>query len=168
MQSIISKETVKSLIETGVDYDYEIFLRICDIVGDKTSLLQLHKLYQMIYSTCVVEGEICNGGFYQYYGNSTAQEFNAISIECFNMIGAKKTADVLSEVYKTILSQSSIFREKYTVIGIQDAFNIASDDYDQIHIEEYDDLFYKAIEEDNIKNLKLNYIRQAVLNGWVE
>jgi hypothetical protein len=112
----------------------------------------------MIYSTFVIEGEICNGGLYQYYGNSTAQEFNEMGIAGFKLIGAHKTADILQKVYKTIFDQSPIFREEYLKIGIQNAFNKANDDFDQIHIEEYDDQFYAAIEKDDITNLRQDYI----------
>jgi Domain of unknown function (DUF4375) len=169
MESIISKEEVNSLIEAGIDYDDEIFSRICEIVdGTVSSLSKIHKLYQMIYTTCVIEGEICNGGFYQYYGNSTAQEFNAIGIECFRMIEAHKTADVLSKAYQAILQQSPIFKEEYGIIGIQDAFNKANDEYNQIDIEEYDERFFRAIEEDDLKKLRLKYIKKAALDGWVE
>src|ERR1700712_1171723 len=139
MYSIISKEEINKVIQSQDDCAYDLFLRICDVISSSaTSVFQLHELYQMIYSTFVIEGEICNGGFYQYYGNSTAQEFNEMGIAGFKLIGAHKTADVLQKVYKTIFDQSPIFREEYLIVGIQEAFNKANDEFDQIHIEEYD------------------------------
>jgi len=169
MHSIISKEDITDVIRSQNDCAYELFLRICDkISGSAISLLELHELYRMVYSTFVIEGEVCNGGFYQYYGNSTAQEFNAIGIEGFKLIGAHNTVDILQKVYKTIFDQSAIFREEYLIVGIQNAFNKANDDFDEIHIEEYDEQFYVAIEKDDITNLRQNYIINIALNGWVE
>ena len=169
MQSIISMDQINEIIQSKTDCAYEPFLWICEIAdGTSASISHLDKLYQMIYSTFVVEAEICNGGFYQYYGNSTAQEFNVLSIEGFRLIGAHKTADVLSIVYRTILEQSPVFRKEYTEIGIQEAFNKANKDFNQIHIEEYDHQFYSAMDDDDIKHLRLNYVKKAVLNGWIE
>lgn len=169
MPALISKEDINNIIQSKTDCAYEVFLRISDI-SDSTAapISHLHKLYQMAYSTFVIEGEICNGGFYQYYGNSTAQEFNAMGIEGFRLIGAHKTADILRKAYTAIFDQSLVFRQEYLKIGIQDAFNKANDEFDQIHIEEYDDKFYAALEEDGLTNLRLNYIKQTALNGWVE
>ena len=169
MPSLISKEEINDIIKSKTDCAYEVFLRICDISnGTSVTISHLHELYQMVYSTYVIEGEICNGGFYQFYGNSTAQEFNAMGIQGFNVIGAHKTANVLLNAYKTILEQSPVFRMEYALIGIQDAFNKANDVYDQIHIEEYDNQFYSVIEEEDITHLRINYIKKAALNGWIE
>jgi len=169
MPSLISQEDINDIIKSKTDCAYEVFLKICDVYdGTSLPISQLHKLYQMVFSTFVIEGEICNGGFYQYYGNSTAQEFNVMGIDGFRLIGAHKTADVLLNVYKTILEQSPIFGMEYALIGIQDAFNKANDVYDQIHIEEYDNQFYSLIEEENITHLRINYIKKAALDGWIE
>jgi len=169
VHSLISKEEIGNIIQSKTDCAYEVFLRICDI-SDSTSasISYLHELYQMVYSTFVIEGEICNGGFYQYYGNSTAQEFNAMGIDGFNLIGAHKTANVLSNAYAMILEQSPVFRKEQTLIGIQNAFNKANDIYDQIHIEEFDNQFYSAIAEEGLTHLRLNYIMNAALKGWIE
>lgn len=169
MLSLISKEDINNIIQSKPDCAYEVLLRLYDICdGTAASVSHLHKLYQMVISTFAIEGEICNGGFYQYYGNSTAQEFNEMGIEGFRLIGAHKTADILRKAYNAILDQSPVFRQEYLKIGIQDAFNKANDEFDQIHIEEYDDQFYAALEEDGLTNLRLNYIKQTALNGWVE
>ena len=133
MPPLISKEEISDIIKSKTDCAYEVFLRICDVSdGTLSPISRLHKLYQMVFSTFAIEGEICNGGFYQYYGNSTAQEFNVMGIDGFRLIGAHKTANVLLNVYKTILEQSPIFRMEYALIGIQHAFNKATDVYDQI------------------------------------
>ena len=75
---------------------------------------------------------------------------------------------ILQKAYKTIFDQSPIFRQEYLTAGIQGAFNKANDEFDQIHIEEYDDQFYDCIEKDDITNLRQNYIIKTASNGWVE
>jgi len=169
MLPVISKEELMDLIIADVDYDYEIFLRIDSLLASSsTPLSQLPKIYQMIYSTTMVEGEIYNGGFYQYYGNPTAEEYNVMGIEGFKLIGAKKTADVLIRAFRTIVDQSSIFKNEHGEIGIQNAFEKASIEYDQIHIEEFNNYFYTAAEEEDIKNSKLNFIKKVAFEAWIE
>jgi hypothetical protein len=169
MRPVISKEEVMNLINADVDYDSEIFLRINSVLAaSSTPLSQLHRIYQMIYATTMVEAEIYNGGFYQYYGNPTAEEYNIMGIEGFKLIGANKTAEVLTRAFSTIINQSSIFKDEHEVIGIQNAFEKASIEYDQIHIEEFDNYFYEAAEEEDIKNSKLNFIKKVALGGWIE
>lgn len=169
MHSVISKDEVISLINSGTDYDSEIFQRIDNVlVTTLLPLSELYPVYQMIYATTLVEGEIYNGGFYQYYGNPTAEEYNIMGIEGFKLIGANKTAEVLTRAFSTIINQSSIFKDEHEVIGIQNAFEKASIEYDQIHIEEFDNYFYAAAEEEDIKNSKLNFIKKVAFEGWIE
>lgn len=169
MVNVISRNEVIALIEAGVDYDSEIFQRIdSTLVSTIIPLSALHPIYQMIYATCLVEGEIYNGGFYQYYGNPTAEECNQMGIEGFKLIGAIKTAEVLINVFNAIIDQSSIFRDEFHTIGIQAAFEKATIEYDQIDIEEYDNCFYKAAESEDIKNTKLNFIKKVAMEGWIE
>lgn len=161
MQKIISKERVIAMIESNIDYDYEIFQIGCDYVdGTRESLMKMPKIYQLIYSTTVIEGEIYNGGLYQYCGNSTAQEFNEMGIEYFKEIGAINTAKSLSEVFSSIINQSQTFRTEYMSIGIQNAFNKASDVMDEIDIEKYDDVLYGIWDKENPKELRLDFIKQ--------
>lgn len=163
MNQIITKKELEEMISNNIDYDYEIFIKICDFIEHgKVSLLELPKMYQIIYSTCVIEGEICNGGFYQYYSNSTAQEFNEIGIECFAMIGAQKTSNLLKEVFEKIIEQSSTFKADYKIIGIQNAFNKANDKMNEIRIEEYDDKFFELLDIENFKELRLKYIKSNI------
>jgi hypothetical protein len=163
MNQIITKKELEEMIFKNIDYDYEIFQKICDIAEPtKESLQKLPKIYQIIYSTTVIEGEIYNGGFYQYYGNSTAQEFNEIGIESFSMIGAQKTSALLEEVFNKIIEQSQTFKSEYQKNGIQDSFNKASDEMNEIRIEEYDNKFYEIFEKENVKELKLKYIKSNI------
>jgi hypothetical protein len=163
MNQIITKNELEEMISKNIDYDYEIFQKICEVVEPtKESLQKLPKICQIIYSTTVIEGEIYNGGFYQYYGNSTAQEYNEIGIESFSLIGAPITAALLKEVFNKIVEQSPTFRSEYEESGIQNSFNKANDEMDEIRIDEYDNKFYEVFEKENIKELKLKYIKSNI------
>lgn len=159
----ISKREVEEMINTGVDYNYEIFYKICDAIDStKGELETLPEIYQIIYSINAVEGEIYNGGFFQYYSNSTAEVCNKIAIKSFRTIGAIDMANLLQEVFNKILEQSAIFRAEYEIIGIQDAFNKATNEINDIEISEYDDKFYKIVEKDSYKKLIFDYIKNNI------
>jgi hypothetical protein len=104
-------------------------------------------------------GEICNGGFYQYFGNSTAQSYHFLAVKAFGKIGAHKIAALLEEVLETILKQSRTFRRSYLVDGIQDAFNEANDVYQEINIDDFDSRFYRLVDEvEDLNQLREQYI----------
>ena len=163
MKTLISWSEIGELQKTKRDFAYEIFERVHAYIyapGIADSLACLKQLpigYQTIYSTFVAEGEICNGGFYQYYGNSTAQDFNDLATAGFSRIGATTTAAILRLAFGEILSQSPTFRNEYQTIGIQDAFNKATDIYDEIDID-FDDNFYTALDSDDVTQRRFDYV----------
>ena len=54
MNQIITKKELEEMISKNIDYDYEIFQKICDVVEPtKESLQKLPKIYQIIYQ-CVL------------------------------------------------------------------------------------------------------------------
>ena len=169
MKTLISQQEIEDMRQNKIDFAYEIFERTHNFIharGIRECLARLGSLpvgYRTIYSTLAVEGEICNGGFYQYYGNSTAQDFNDLAIAGFTRIGATTSAAVLRLVFQEILSQSPTFRNEHQTIGVQYAFNKATDDYEEVKID-FDDVFYAAIEDENITQRRLDYI----INNYAE
>lgn len=52
--------------------------------------------YRWLYGLYAVDGEVCNGGFEQYYGNTGGWP-TAVAIDAFHEIGADGTAQIVEE-----------------------------------------------------------------------
>jgi len=168
--TVFTKREIDQLLSNGPECQFNIYTKIWQLIyNNGAKLNQFHPIYQRLYAQNAVLGDICNGGFCQYYGNSTAEEFQQQGLEGLKMIGAHKTAALITKVWDTILNQSPFFRDQYEVLGIQDAFNIANDEYEQIEIDAFDDQFFGLIrEEENMEQLTFTYIKKVAAAGWME
>jgi len=106
-----------------------------------------------IYVTWIVEGEVNNGGFNQFYFNSSGQLAD-MSEEAFKTIGAHKFADLVrqaNQIYNDIKEDL----EKYND-GTAESF---SKSYDGNPLNDLDDKFYKLYTDEPLSQLKIKYIR---------
>ncbi len=101
--SLISKEEILDLKGKLPEADTEICNRVIEFVfkdGHEKQLVNLQSLkigYQTIYATTVGEGEIFNGGFGQYFDQTSPEERTMI-IDGFLRIGATKIGALLKSV----------------------------------------------------------------------
>lgn len=163
MEELISREELQYMINEDIDYDVELFGRICHALYElDIPFDELGDIYQLIYATIVIQGEIDNGGFYQYYGNSTAEQLNELGVHYFAVMGAEHTSDLLQEVFDKIMSQSETFRLEYETIGIQEAFNKANEQ-GEINIDEYDEFYNRISAAEQLGKLRMDYTRAYFL-----
>lgn len=122
---------------------------LCDYGDDYSKLTEPQKLF---YLNQNLEREINNGGFNQYFRNSSGD--NAFeTIQSLKVIGANKTLAILQKAIdqfpdKTVLKERS---ERNKIIDqIEEDVNEVWDELDQ--------QFFKY--EDNLNDLNIEYIKQ--------
>ena len=107
-----------------------------------------------IYMTWLVEAEVSNGGFNQYYFNSSGQLAD-LGEEAFTTIGARKFASLVGRAH-VIYNEIKGDLEKYKD-GTIESF---SKSYEGNPLNELDDEFYKLDEVEPLGQLKIKYIRE--------
>jgi len=112
----------------------------------------LSKGFQAIYTTWWVEAEVNNGGFNQYFWNSSG-EFAIEAIEGFKEIGAIRNAKLMEKAV-TIAIKEMPEMKKFHKQGTLEAF---SESYKHTKLNDLDDEFYKY--EENLSELRITYIR---------
>lgn len=107
-----------------------------------------------LYITWMVEAEVNNGGFNQYYWNSSGQ-FADQAVGAFEFFSAEKHADLMREANR-IRSLEAVRMQEFKDRGSAKAF---SESYDASTLGPLDDRFYR-IEED-LSALRVAKIRAS-------
>lgn len=114
---------------------------------------QLSKGQKAIYVTWILEAEVNNGGFNQFYYNSSGQ-FADLAEEAFVTIGAVKFADLVHQanlIYDLI---------KDNLMENDDgSIESFSKSYEDNPLNELDSKFYKLYSEEPLNEIKVRYIR---------
>jgi len=138
----------KKLIQSIFDY-------ICDEVvkNDYGKIKKLPVGFQYIYAIWLLELEVNNGGFNQFFYNSSGK----FSDEAYNgcvAIGAYKTAEIMKKAINIMIEEKELqldAKKKGTVKEFIDS-------YKETRLEECDVAFFKYSE--NLKDLQINYVRK--------
>lgn len=134
----------------------ELFNRISmkvDATGEKTAaaVKKLSKGERMVYVTWIVESEVNNGGFEQFFTNSSGR-LTKSAVPAFALIGAKKHATLMRRAiaaYSRANPKQSIFKVDKTVKGYQKKYKDKS-------LGPVDDAFMDL----DLGKLRLDYIRK--------
>ncbi|WP_316812931.1 DMP19 family protein [Pedobacter heparinus] len=114
-------------------------------------ILSLSKPQQAIYITWLLEGEVNNGGFNQYYYNSSGQ-FAKLAPDALKLVGATQFA-VLTQAANKMYE-----KEKHHITRHQDGTSEGfSKSYYNKPLDEFDDQFYKLKEP--LGELQIAFIR---------
>ncbi len=129
---------------TGYEKEYEI-------------VLSWNKSRQAIYMIWLLETEIKNGGYNQFYYNSSG-EFYKLLPEALRLVGANQFADLTEEANATF----DKYKEKIQKIqnGTPDGFGKS---YEDNPLNNFDTEFYKLDETENLQQIQVNYIRKNKL-----
>lgn len=115
-------------------------------------ILSLSKPQQAIYIICLLEAEVNNGGFNQYYYNSSGQ-FAKLAPGALKLVGATQFAAL------TQAANKMYEEEKHHVTKHQDGTPEGfSKSYDNNPLDEFDDQFYKLKEP--LAELQIAFIRK--------
>ncbi|MBP1225519.1 DMP19 family protein [Flavobacterium sp. 1355] len=109
---------------------------------------------QMFWATWILEAEVNNGGFNQYYYNSDG-EFAEMALNGLKIIKANKFADLVSRA--NIVYQENKERLSAYDDGSMESF---SKSYKDNPLNKFDDEFYDLEKKQNISKLRIKYIRE--------
>jgi hypothetical protein len=118
----------------------------------KRVLAKLPSGFRVFYATWLIEAEVMNGGFNQYFWNSSS-EFAEVTPEALKTIGDPIAADLMSRALKTALDELPTIT-KFKKLGTLQAF---SDSYKHTKLTEFDSAFAKRAEA--FPALRVKYIR---------
>ena len=129
-----------------------------DLSTEYEQITSLNKSKQAIYVIWLLESEVNNGGFNQFYSNSSG-EFYALTPDALKLVGAEKFADLVKKA-------NAIFKiENKKITEFQDGtIEGFSKSYENNPLNEMDDIFYELYGKENLEQLQINYIRENKLD----
>ncbi|MCB9334947.1 MAG: DMP19 family protein [Flavobacteriales bacterium] len=144
-QEIIDTISDDNLIQTVYDN--------IELIGDEKKLSNGQKA---IYSIWWVEAEVNNGGFNQFYFNSSSK-YSQMAYDGFKLIGAVKFAELMN-------TANNLYEENKEELAKYDDGTLQgfSDSYDDNPLNELDTKFYKLYDEEDLYALQIKYIRSNV------
>jgi hypothetical protein len=92
-----------------------------DLVHEVTIVAGLPKAVSAIYVTTLLDNEVLNGGFHQYFWNSSG-DFALMTLEGLERLGAPKHAAVLQSAIATFEAERAVF-DRYRALDTSEAFN---------------------------------------------
>ncbi|MGJ1225421.1 DMP19 family protein [Sphingobacterium siyangense] len=117
-------------------------------------VLSWNKSRQAIYMISRLEAEVNNGGYNQFYFNSSGQ-FAAALPEALKLVGATKFADLTERANSTFVKEKSKITEAQD--GTVEGF---SKSYENNPLNKFDEEFYKLNDVENLQKIQVDYIRK--------
>jgi hypothetical protein len=133
---------------------------VCNQIGHDFSrevevVKQLSSGLKAIYTTMVVEGEVNNGGFNQYFWNSEGR-LAEIAVAGFREIGALQFESLLRRAILMWNGEHSVWK-RFKAAGTLEAFG---ETYKYTSLGELDKEFYGLAKALDLSQHRINYIRQ--------
>ena len=132
----------------------DIYLGLCNVCDYGQNVDLLNEFERTIFVTQELENEVNNGGFFQFFDNSSGQFANEIA-QAFTKIGAVKTAEICRKAVGAFERELPVDWEKRRTLIDQ----IADDAVTNI-LDECDTAFYNY--EENLEALNAAYIRKHI------
>ena len=150
-------ENIDSL--TDRDLLFEIFVNIAERYTGQTDkkkeiISKLTQEQQVFYALTVLEMEVNNGGFNQYYYNQ-GDEFADLAVDGFKAIGAKKFADLATRANKVFREQNKKITDKQD--GSMQGF---SESYKDNPLNDLDKEFYNLYKDEPLTKLTVDYVKK--------
>jgi hypothetical protein len=151
----LTAEVIRDLPDA--DLDYSIVDHVGYLIGDDYEneykiVMALPKEMRAVYTTWWVEAEVGNGGFNQYFWNSTGQ-FRHEAVQGYELIGANEHASLLREaiaVYEKEEARLKQYKDKNSLEGF-------SESYKDNPLNQFDERFFKL---DDANAMRANFIRK--------
>jgi hypothetical protein len=152
--------TVAIIDSTGDDKLLQtIFDNLCeqfpqDYTKEFSTVTNFSKFRQAIYIIWQLEAEVNNGGFNQFYSNSSGQFANMIPV-ALQMIGAPKFSNLVERA-------NAIYQRDYDKITKHQDGSIEgfSKSYDDNPLNSLDTEFYDLYKEEDLHKLQVDFIRR--------
>ena len=159
----IYKELTTDILDSIPDDKLEqaIFDNIYEIIGDDyenelNNVKKLSKGQQAFFSTWIIEGEVNNGGFNQFYFNSSGQ-YAEMAESGFMTIGAEKFSELTKRANKIYFENKKRLDEFDD--GPMESF---SESYKENPLNDLDTEFYTLYDSEKIGELRIKYIRENI------
>ena len=161
MNRPIYKELTTEIIDSIDDNNIEqvVIDNIYEQVGSDyrkefENAQKLTKGQQAMFSIWWVEAEVNNGGFNQFYFNSSGQ-YAQMAVEGFVLFGATKFADLMrraNQIYNETKERLEEFDD-----GTMESF---SESYKDNPLNALDEEFYELYNSESLNQLRISYIRK--------
>ena len=149
---IIEKTEDDKLLQTIFDNIETNFEEGEQYTLDKIS--KLTKGQQAIFSIWILQAEVNNGGFNQFYYNSSNQ-FSEMARDGLDFIGATKFSEIVKKANKTYSEIKDELDSKND--GTIESF---SKSYEGNPLNDLDNIFYELEESENLDSLQIEFIRK--------
>ena len=126
----------------------ELYLSLCRKCNYGENMQSLNEHERIIYVTQLLEAEVNNGGFDQFFGNSSGNLSNEI-VSAFKQIGAMKTAAICEKAISVFSSPVPATQEERNQLLSEEKCTI---------LDKYDNEFYNS--EENLDVLNRQYVRE--------
>lgn len=125
-----------------------------DYEKEYETVMTWNKSRQAIYMVCWLEAEVNNGGYNQFYSNSSGQFYKQLP-DALTLIGATKFADLTKRANDTYQKENKKITQHQD--GTIEGF---SKSYDDNPLNKYDDEFYELYKVENLQQKQVDYIRK--------
>jgi hypothetical protein len=125
-----------------------------DLSDEYPVIISLNKSQQAIYMIGVLQAEVENGGFNQYYYNS-AGKFAKLTPGALMLVGANRFAQLVSRANKTFETENKNIKKHQD--GTLEGF---SKSYNNNPLNKLDNEFYALEKKENLESLQIAYIRK--------
>lgn len=132
----------------------DIYLGLCDVCDYGQNVDSLNEYERTIFVTQELENEVNNGGFFQFFDNSSGQ-FASEIVQAFINIGAEKTAEICRKAVEAFGQELPVDWEERRSLLDQIADAAVADVLDAC-----DTAFYSY--EENLEALNAAYIRKHI------
>lgn len=156
----IHKELTEQIIDTTSDnnllqvvFDNLSERQPTDYEKEYETVMNWNKSRQAIYMIWLLEGEVNNGGYNQFYFNSSGQFYKHLP-EMLKLVGAIKFADLTQRANNTFEKENPKITQHQD--GTLEGFSKSCDDNP---LNKFDDEFYKLYEKENLQEIQVKYIR---------
>lgn len=148
LKTLPDKEIEQAILEYAVEKIYQ---------GTETEIQAFTKLprgFQIVYTTRVLEDEVNNGGFNQYFYNSSGQ-FADKAVESYQALGLYDHAQIVREAIQVFNDES----ELHTVTKEKATLEAFMNSYQETKLGEVDHKFYDLPEGriTRVKYIRANY-----------
>ncbi len=160
----IYKNLTKQIIDTTSDdkllqvvFDNLSAKQPTDYQKEYETVLSMNKARQAIYLIWLLEAEVNNGGYNQFYFNSSGQFYKHLP-DALKLVGANKFADLTKRANDTFEKENPKITQHQD--GTLEGF---SKSYDDNPLKKFDDEFYDLYKTENLQQLQVRFIRKHII-----
>ncbi len=125
-----------------------------DYEKEYETVMSWNKSRQAIYMIWALEAEVNNGGYNQFYFNSSGQFYKHLP-DALKFVGANKFADLTERANSTFEKENPKMTQYQD--GTLEGF---SKSYEDNPLNKFDDEFYKLYETENLQHIQVEFIKK--------